>query len=73
MASSSLPQEIRNLPLADRIELVEQIWDSICEERTVQPLTAAQQAELDRRLALHQADPGRAVPWEEVKRRLTGE
>ncbi|HUP21127.1 MAG TPA: addiction module protein [Gemmatimonadota bacterium] len=34
------------------------------------PLTEAQKAELARRLEEHRADPGSAVPWEEVRERL---
>lgn len=73
MASSSLPPEIRNLPLPQRVELVDQIWDSIHEDSHAFQLTDAQKAELDRRVALHEADPTRGLPWEEVKRQLLGE
>ena len=34
------------------------------------PLTEAQRAELDRRLAEFEADPSIAVPWEVVRERL---
>ncbi len=44
-----------------------EIWDSIAAEPGRTHLTAAQERELERRLAEHEADPGDVVPWEEVK------
>jgi putative addiction module component (TIGR02574 family) len=43
---------------------VEQLWDSLTPEQV--PLTAAQAEEIDRREALHQADPTRGRPWREA-------
>ena len=61
----------RSLPLSERIELVEDIWDSIAEETEVSvPLSAAQRAELHRRLAAHQADPDSSLSWEQVRASL---
>jgi putative addiction module component (TIGR02574 family) len=73
MSLESLPAEIRQLPLQVRIQLVEQIWDSIAEDEEQFRLTNAQTAELDRRLAAHEADPHRGLPWTEVKKRLLGD
>jgi putative addiction module component (TIGR02574 family) len=73
MTQSSLPSEIRSLPIPDRLHLVEQIWNSIVEDEHSFELTNAQKAELDRRLAAHEASPNRGKPWEEVKKRLLGE
>ena len=58
----------RTLPISERIELVEDIWDSIAEE-TATPLriTAEERAELQRRYAAHLADPSRSLPWEQVR------
>jgi len=44
-------QEILKLSVAERIELVEAIWDSIADAPENLPVTAAQKRELDRRLA----------------------
>jgi putative addiction module component (TIGR02574 family) len=73
MTQSSLPSEIRSLPIPDRLHLVEQIWNSIVEDERSFELTNSQKAELDRRLAAHEASPNRGKPWEEVKKRLLGE
>jgi putative addiction module component (TIGR02574 family) len=48
------------------------LWDSLtpAEQEAEFDLTPEQRAELDHRLAEHIADPGSAVPWEEVRRKL---
>lgn len=51
----------------DRLRLIGEIWDSIAPEVERAPLTDAQKAEIDRRLAAHRANPQAAVPWEQVK------
>lgn len=73
MTPSSLPPEIRHLPIPERVQLVEQIWDSIADDKKQFPLTDAQKAELDRRIAAQQTDPNRGSPWDDVKKRLLGE
>lgn len=68
---SSVPiEELLKLSVAERIQLVEDLWDSIAADPEGFPLTEAQKAELDRRLEEHRADPDSAVPWEEVRERL---
>ena len=61
---------IDQLSVAERILLVEEIWDSIAEEVNASDLTQAQKDELDRRLAAMGADPRAGSSWEEVKARL---
>jgi putative addiction module component (TIGR02574 family) len=55
---------------AERIELVEDLWDSIAQQ-DMPPLSPEQKQELDRRYAEHLRDPSRASKWEDVKARLT--
>lgn len=50
-------EEIRKLPIEERLRLVEDIWESIRTESDALPLTPAQRDELQRRLAAHHADP----------------
>jgi putative addiction module component (TIGR02574 family) len=73
MTLSSLPPEIRQLPVSDRLDLLERIWDSIVEDEREFALTDAQRVELDRRLAAHESAPHRGASWETVKARLLGE
>lgn len=58
---------IDRMSVAERLALVEAIWDSIRPDTEAAPLTDAQKAEIDRRWAAHQANPQAAVPWEQVE------
>lgn len=58
---------IDRLGVEDRLALVEEIWASICADASGFPLTTAQRAELDRRVAEDDAFPNDVVPWNEVK------
>jgi putative addiction module component (TIGR02574 family) len=64
----------RQLPISERLQLVEDIWDSIAQEAKVRaealPLTEAQRAELERRMADADAHPEDGVPWETVRDEL---
>ena len=66
--------DYRHLPIAERVQLVEDIWDSIAEEANADanalPLTEAQRAELDRRVADADAYPEAAIPWAQVREEL---
>lgn len=61
---------VDRLNVEERIELVEQIWESIASEGHALPITDAQRAELDRRIADHEASPESSVSWAEVKASL---
>jgi putative addiction module component (TIGR02574 family) len=58
---------IDRLSVAERIAVVQEIWDSISEEVEKAPLTETQRQEIDRRLAAHDANPQAAIPWEQVQ------
>ena len=58
---------IDRLSVAERIDLVEEIWASIAAEVEQAPLTEAEQQEVDRRLANYHANPQAAIPWEQVE------
>jgi len=48
--------DLRALPIAERIRLVEDLWDSIAADQAALPLTDEQRAELDRRLDAYESD-----------------
>jgi putative addiction module component (TIGR02574 family) len=73
MTTSTLPPKIRRLPVAARVALVEQIWDSVVDDAAEFELTDAQKAELDRRLARRGSSGSRGCDWADVKRRILGE
>jgi len=58
--------DILRLSVAERIELVETIWDSIAASPDTLPVTQAQKMELDRRLAEYRANPEAGRTWQEV-------
>jgi len=62
---------IDRLSVEERLALVEELWDSIAEDSAAVPLTDAQRAELDHRLADHEARPEDVVSWDEVKASIT--
>lgn len=65
-----LVAEILALPVADRVRLVEAIWDSISAVPDALPLTEWQKEELDRRLADLEANPDAGSTLEEVFARI---
>lgn len=69
MRRPELWAELMELTPEERIELAEDLWDSIG-PRELPPLTPEQKEELDRRLAEHERDPSTAITWDEVKARL---
>jgi putative addiction module component (TIGR02574 family) len=69
MTPVTLPPEILQLSVDERIELACAIWDSISENAPIE-LTEAQKRELDRRLADREANPDDRRPWEEIRDEL---
>jgi len=69
---STVILNFKELPISERIQLVEDIWDSIAEETLggALQLSPEERAELHRRYAAHQADPSTSIPWEEVRAAL---
>lgn len=61
---------IDQLSVAQRILLVEEIWDSIGPDAEQMPLTEAQKQDLQRRLSAYEENPKAGSSWEEVKARL---
>ena len=62
--------EILELDIEERLLLVHAIWDTIAETPELFPVTDAERAELDRRLADLAGHPESSVPWSEVRARL---
>ena len=61
-----LVAEILELPVEERVRLVEAIWDSISAVPDAIPLTEWQRQELDRRLAEYEANPNSGITMQEV-------
>jgi putative addiction module component (TIGR02574 family) len=65
-----LKVEISQLSISERIQLAEDLWDSILDRQDEVQLNSGQQQELDRRLDRHRQDPTAGSTWETVKQRL---
>ena len=63
----SLLTIILELPLRDRLQLVQDIWDSIYDHPELLPVTDAQQRELDHRLAAYSDNPS-GTSWNELRK-----
>ena len=72
MTSNTLRKELFELSRAEKLELVEELWDDIATdpEGEAAPLTAAQRENLDRRIREMNEHPERGRAWEEVRKRL---
>lgn len=62
--------DIAKLSLEDRLRLLEQLWDSLCETPEAVPMTDAQREELDRRLDDLDREGPVGIPWDEVLDRI---
>lgn len=68
---STLAQaDVLSLSVSERIQLVEDIWDTIAEVPDEVGLTAEQKAELDRRLDAYHQNPDERSPWGLVRERI---
>jgi len=59
--------DIAELSIAERIQLVEDLWDSLIATPEAIPVTQTQRDELDRRLQAHRDNPGEGASWQQVK------
>ena len=63
---------IHQLSVGERLELIEQIWDSLPEEVAPEDVPEWHLAELSKRRARAETEPGVGRPWREVLDRLEG-
>ena len=67
---TTLRDQIRRMSVDERLQLIEEIWETISEDPEGLVLSDGEKRELDRRLALLDADPGRTKPWEQIRAEL---
>ena len=70
MTPKALLDEILRLPVGERLQLLEDIWDSIAATPDAVPVPDWHKAELDRRL--DNPEPGPSLSWDEVRAKLRG-
>lgn len=64
--------DFEDLSVAERIQLAEDLWDSVEPDSPEIAVTPAQAAELDRRVEELRRCPGSGETWEIVRDRLYG-
>ena len=71
-AMSQPRPDFLSLSVAERIQLAEDIWDSIAAEspESIMVLTPDQLQAVQARLVEHEQDPASAVPWDQVRAEL---
>ena len=62
--------DIAQLSVAERIQIVEDIWDTIAAVPDALPISEELGEELDRRVESYRQDPNAGSSWEEVKQRI---
>ena len=62
--------EILSLSVPERIQLAEDIWDTVAEVPEAISLSDDERAELDRRLDAYHKNPTAGSPWEVVRRKI---
>ena len=65
--NSQLLNDARELPLAEQIELIDALWESVVKQGYEPPLTLEQSVELARRLDAHQRNPDDVVSCDTIK------
>lgn len=70
MPTPRKPFDLSQLSAAERIHLVQKLWDSIHDDAQAMPLTTDQKAELERRHAELESGVVQGIPWEEVRQSL---
>ena len=63
-------QELEKLPVAERLQLVEDLWDSIARSGAELPVPPWQKDELDRRKQNYLRNPDSGLTWEEIKQSM---
>lgn len=62
--------ELTKLPIDDRLEIVEALWESIAADSRALPVSPEQAAILDERLAELEANPDAGRSWAEFRSTL---
>ncbi len=65
--------EVESWPAEDRLQLIEEVWDSLGASPEATTLTHSQKQDLQRRLDAYRDNPKAGSPWEEIETRLRGD
>ena len=62
--------EIAKMPIQQRIQLVEDIWDSIADMPEAVEIPEWHKQVLEKRLEAYHANPNEGSPWKDAKKRI---
>ena len=68
--SPNVLEAAKSLPLPERLDLLDALWESIIEEGYDPPITSAQAEEIDQRLKAHERNPEDVIDWKTIKTEL---
>jgi putative addiction module component (TIGR02574 family) len=68
---ANLP-DLSRLSSAEKLRLIESLWDDLAGDPAAVPVEDWQREELDRRDAAAKADPAAGRTWDEVRERIAG-
>lgn len=63
-------QELETLPVSERVQMVEDLWDSIARSNANLPVPQWQKDELARRKASYLRNPDSSETWDQVKQSI---
>ena len=63
-------RELPNLPVDERLRLIDALWESLRQSPVDLALSPEQEQELDRRWRAYQDNPDAGSPWPEVRDRM---
>jgi len=70
MTKAELRTQALRLPMDERLDLAEALWESLEDESAQPSLPEWQRRILDERIAADYAAPDAGSPWQEVQRRI---
>jgi putative addiction module component (TIGR02574 family) len=68
MSIADIPQ-LQRLTKDEKLQIIEELWESLDQEVAPWPMTEREKTILDERLDEHEANPGSSIPLKEFKRR----
>ena len=67
---ATIEKGFRSLTVAERVNLVEELWERVADEPEKLSVPEWQIKELERRRKLFQANPRRVIPWVQAKSQI---
>lgn len=64
--------DLLSLSIPERIQLVEDLWDTVAAEADAVDLTEEEKKIIDERLEAYHKNPELGSPWEDVSKRVSG-